>query len=226
MMILKEDGSFEASSGASDNSIGKMFFIGDTFILEEKIASRSGSPADSYYTHDIPTEKEIWDKHLASFDDSPDAEWHDYSEESITQWLSDNSFSAEIPTSSKAAIAKRQDYLDSLAYLIDLTSNEQKNGDELNSAANSYYNGCTDEMNKIYQLCKEKLSDNELDTLNTEQLHWQENLEKEISKFLSNNQVDSIDELKEQSEYFRWGDMILRRICYLVNIYYDYHIHD
>jgi len=226
MESLKMDGSFMASSGSSDNSIGKMLFIGDTFFCDEKICSVGGSPTPSYYIHDMPIDKDTWDKCLISFEDLPDVEWHDYSIEAVNQWLIDNPDSSEMSALPKLATADRQNDLDSLAYLIDLTYSNLKSQEEINTNARSFYNGCNDEMNKFYRLCSEKLSGDELETLSTEQQRWQENFNQRFSGFLSDHLVDSMDDLADQSWYNDFGNMMLKRTLYLLNLYYDDHFYD
>lgn len=226
MESLKQDGSFMSSSGASDNSMGKMLFIDNTFFLDEKISSVGGVNTNSYYIHDIPIDIDTWDKCLVSFDNSLGVEWHDYSKEAIDQWLIDSPVSSETPASPKIATSDRQNYLDSLAYLIDLTISSPENQEKINSNAQSYYNGCNDEMNKIYQLCLEKLSNGEREDLINEQQRWQENFNQRLSGFLSDHLVNSMDDLADQSGYYEFGDMMLRRTFCLINLYYDDHFYD
>ena len=111
MMSLKTDGSFMSSGGASDNSIGKMLFIGDVFFLDEKIRSVGGANIDLYYIRDNSIDKDIWEECLSLFYRLPDVDWHDYSEEVIEQVL-DSPVSYEVSISS----SDRQNYLDSLTY--------------------------------------------------------------------------------------------------------------
>lgn len=226
MENLKQDGSFMSSSGASDNTIGKMLFIDDTYFLDEKISSVGGANTISYYIHDMPIDQDTWDKSLASFDNSLNVEWHDYSKDVIDQWLIEPPVSSEIPALSKIAISDRQKYLDSLAYLIDLTISSPENQEKINENAQRYYNGCKDEMNKIYQMYLDKLTNSDREALIKEQQRWQENFDQRLSRFLSDHLVNSMDDLTDQSGYFEFGDMMLRRTFYLINLYYDYHFYD
>jgi hypothetical protein len=229
MYNLKMDGSFMASNGASDYSVGKILFIGDTFFEDDKIKSVGGVPTDSYFIHDMPIDKDTFDKRLVSFDDLPGVEWHDYSKEAINQWLLDSSVSSEVPALPKIAAADRQNYLDSLAYLMDLRAYYNislKNQEEINSNARNYFKGCNDEMNKIYQLCLENLSGDELDALSTEQQRWQENFNQRLSGFLNEHHVNSMEDLVDQSWYYELGDMMFKQTFYLINFYYDNHFYD
>ena len=220
MYNLKKDGSFESSSGSSDNSMGKMLIIGDTFFCDQKVSSIGGPNIDSYYIHDMPIDKDTWDERVASFDDLPDVEWHEYSKKGVNQWLLDDSSFPKITTTD------RQNYLDSLAYLIVLTNSNIKSQEEANANARSYYNGCNDEMNKIYQLCLEKLSGDELEALSAEQQRWKQNFNRRLSGFLSDHLVNSIEDLTDQSGYYEFGDMMLRRTFSLINLYYDNDFYD
>jgi len=229
MYNLKMDGSFISSSGSSDSSMGKMFFIGDTFFQDDKIKSVGGIPTDSYFIHDIPINKDTFDKHLASFDDLPDVEWHDYSKEAINQWLMDNTDSAEVPALPKIEASDRQNYLDSLAYLMDLRAYYNisfNNQEEFNSNARNYYKGCNEEMNKIYQSGLEKLSGDDLEALSTEQRRWQDEFDQRLSEFLSEHDANSMEDLVDQSWYYQLGDMMLKETFSLINLYYDNHFYD
>lgn len=81
-------------------------------------------------------------------------------------------------------------------------------------------------MNKIYQLCLEKLSGDELEALSSEQQRWQENFNRRLSGFLSDHLVNSMEDLTDQSGYYEFGDMMLRRTFSLINPYYDYDFYE
>lgn len=71
----------------------------------------------------------------------------------------------------------------------------------------SYYDGCFEELNKIYRLCTEKLTGEALETLTAEQQRWEE---------------ENGGEPEEDVLYYEYGDKALRRTLRLSNIYYDY----
>ena len=60
-------------------------------------------------------------------------------------------------------------------------------------------------MNKIYQLCLEKLSGDELEDLSAEQQRWQENFNRRFSGFLSDHLVNGMEDLTDQSGYYEIG---------------------
>ena len=93
-------------------------------------------------------------------------------------------------------ISERQQYLDSLSYLIDLTYDvSNKSDEEYRIDAQNYYTGSQHEMNRIYQLCQEKLSGQELEELKIEQDKWQENFDKRLNQELSDKHLDNIEEM-------------------------------
>lgn len=200
---LKTNGLFMSSSGADANTIGKLFFLQDTFFYSDKIQSYSGN----YSVFDISTNKKTWDEEYQAFRKLSKVEWYNYTKEVIEKKFVDNPIPSESRILSKQEISDRQDYLDSLAYLIDLSSADMKE-------YKSYYNACNDEMNKLYELCLEKLTGDEKDNLINIQSKWQENLD----KVLSNNVSDI--------PYYYCGNILFRRTFYLLNIYYDYHFYD
>lgn len=158
MYNLKADGSFMTSSSSSDTSVSKMLFIGDTFFQNDIVNSVGGTPDITYYIHDMPIDKDTFDKYLDSFYNSPDVEWHDYSKQAINQWLVDSTEMKDVPAVPESDSYDRQNYLNTLAYLMDFRAYYNislEDQEEVNSNARNYYNGCYNEMNKIYQLCLE-----------------------------------------------------------------------
>lgn len=219
---LRKDGSFESSSGADNNKIGKIYFIGDTIFTEYKYKS-SGN---SYFLRDIPIKKETWDKQLTSFMDLPEVDWFNYNKDEINQQFISNSNSKDMSEAVKISINERQEYLDSLSYLMDLTNSTGKSKKAENADAKKYYEGCNKQMKKIYKLCLKESSGNDLQALKKEQQQWKKSFNSILSNYLSRNHVNSIDELEDQYFYFDLVDMILRRTINLVNRYFDYHFYD
>ena len=219
MYNLKKDGSFNQSGSAFESYISKLFFV-DRAIVDDENAIRIETINETYYyLHDIPVDKNMWDKLADSFEKAELAEWHDFSVESINQWVVEDD---SVPTENE-----RQDYLDSLAYLLELTYDYTSKGqEEFNIDSKQYYYGCKDELNKIYQLCMEKLSGNKLEELEAEQQHWQETIEHRLLIDLQANQVSDIEELDKWTIYYTYGDMLLRRTIHLINVYYDVHFYD
>lgn len=223
MYNLKEDGTFDSASSSSDDFMGKMIFIGDTFITSDKMHYFYSS----LYIHDVLVTQETWDEYKASYDATPSVAWHEFSEDSIEQWLGDESFFTEIPEATMELVNERQNCLDSLSYLIDLNYNyTKKSQEEFNTDAKSYYDGCNEELTRIYELCEERLSEDEFEALNTDQQRWQESVDQRLVEDLSSYQVNSIEELENKTLYFTYGDIVLRRTVRLMNLYYDNHFYE
>ena len=229
MYNLKADGSFMTSSGSSDTSVSKMLFIGDTFFQDDMINSVGGTPDISYFIHDMPIDKDTFDKHLDSFDSLPDVEWHDYSNQAINQWLVDNTDTKDVRELPKPDSYDRQNYLDSLAYLMDLRAYYNislEDQEELNSNARNYYDGCYNEMNNIYQLCLKKSSGDELEVLRNTQQEWQDHYDERLFEYLIEHNSNNMEDLVDQSMYYQLGDIMLRKTFYLANLYYDCYFYD
>ena len=206
MYNLKADGSFMTSSSSSDTSVSKVLFIGDTFFQDDIVNSLGGTPDVTYYIHDMLIDKDTFDKHLDSFDNSSDVEWHDYSKQTINQWLVDSSDTKDVPAVPKSDSYDRQNYLDTLAYLMDFRAYYNislEDQEEVNLNARNYYNGCYNEMNKIFKLCLEKLTGDELEALRTTQQEWQEHYDKRLSEYLSEHNANNMEDLVDQSKYYQ-----------------------
>lgn len=218
MSNFKEDGSFDSSGSSSDYSTGKMLFIGDTFITSDELHFFYSS----HYIDDVLVPQETWDEYVAAYEATSNVVWHDFSEESMEQWFEDESFFVEIPSETMELMTERQNCLDSLSYLIDLTYNyTKKSQEEFNADAKSYYDGCNEELTRIYELCGERLSEEELEALNTDQQRWQESVDQRLAEELESYQVNDIEELENKALYYTYGDIILKRTVRLINIFYS-----
>lgn len=221
MYNLKADGSFMTSSSSSETSVSKMLFIGDTFFQDDIVNSVGGTPDITYYMHNKPIDKDTYDKHLDSFYCLLDVEWHDYSKQAIDQLLVDSTDTKNVPVLPKSDSYDRQNYLDSLAYLMDLRAYYNislEDQEEVNSNARNYYNDC---YNEIFQLCLEKLSGDELEVLRTTQQKWQDRYDQRLSEYFSEHNANNMKDLVDQSVYYQLGDMMLNEIFYLINLYYN-----
>lgn len=145
-------------------------------------------------------------------------ELHEFSQEAINEWVIDNS---EYPENNKS-YNERQDYLNSLNYLLDITYDYiYKDLESFNEDGKKYYYNCIAELNKIYELCIGRLTGNELEEFKAAQQVWQEGIDLRLAEDLCNSgQACSIEELDKWVLYYNYGDMILRRTLHLVNIYY------
>ena len=118
----------------------------------------------------------------------------------------------------------RQEYMDSLQYLIELTRNYTEGDlEKRNAYAKKYYDSCKDEMNKIYEMCIKKHDDSDLRKM---QQVWETGFVNRLSEDLKKYDVCSIEELEDRAIYFTYGDMMLRRTLLLINIYYDCDFYD
>lgn len=222
---LREDGTHMGDAGAGDIWIERLLFIDDTFVKDEIAHMEEGYSYGNYTFHGINVDKSVWDDTESSFFETKEAEWHDFTEEAIREWVTENSLLADISIEVAAELSERQRYLDSLSYLIELTLdcslNEQENPEQYRADAESYYKGCTEEMNRIYELCLQKLSGQDLEDFQAEQQRWHEAQELNLWRDLNDIHYNSIEELEERPPrlYFDYGDRIFRRILRLIDIY-------
>lgn len=223
---LREDGTHMGDAGAGDIWIEKLYFIGDTFTKDETAHMEEGYSYGIYTFHDINVDKSVWDDIESSFYDIKEAEWHEFTEDAICKWVTENSLFTDISIEAAVEISERQSYLDSLYYLIELTFdsnlNRQENPERYRADAESYYEGCAKEMDKIYGLCLEKFSGQDLENFQAEEQQWKEEMNLNMLHDLNDSYYNSIDELieKASSLYFDYGDRLFRRTLYLINIYY------
>lgn len=223
MGSFKKNGLFEQIDGCDAGKIGKLHYIGDVMVPDEALRM-----ADQYtfYLYDMISDEEIWREIEDSYYESPDVEWHDYTEKAVHEWITENTLFTEISAETTKNSNIRQEYLDSLSYLIDITYDFWlKNDEEYRKAAVAYYDGCQKEMDKIYELCQEKLSGEELEELQNEQQDWRENFELRLEKELSRYELENMEgllEIEDRSAYFRYGEIMLRRALRLVDIYYGF----
>ncbi|MCM1537097.1 MAG: hypothetical protein NC254_01720 [bacterium] len=227
MNLLKENGAFHSAGSAFEGSVGKLCFIGDTAVTDDKLRFLESIDRESYYIDDILVDSSEYENALALFDETPEAEWYRYTEETVREIFVEDGLFTE-PAAEVAENAKeRQAYLDSLSYLFDLTCGyTSKTPEEFNADAKSYYDGCYEEMNRIYQLCQERLSGEMLEALNVEQQHWEESNAETLEERLQVYYADSIEELEDRTLYYTYGDIALRRTIRLINLYYGFDFYD
>lgn len=225
MGSLNKNGAFETAAGATDIGIEKLYFIGNVFVTNEGARRTS---IDSFYVHDIITDEKTWYEICDLFDQSSKVEWHEYTEDSVNKWIVKNPSFPDMPTEILKSISERQQYLDSLFYLIEQTHgllSVEKDKED----AQEYFDSRINELNKIYQLCQEKFSGEELKALEEEQKHWEDNFKQRLNEELELRRMDSIEELKNLEYrylYCQYGDIIFRRTLELINLYYDFHFYD
>lgn len=232
MNLLNAQGTFMFSSGADNGGIGKFYFIKDTMVCNEAIRMEN---IDSYYIHDIISNREIWNNKNDLFDASQKVEWYEFTEEQIASKFEDNPLFEEPSPERLENSRERQRYIDSLYYLIELTFDTSKKAkSEYKEDARVYFNSCMQEMNKIYQLCQDKMTGEELAALQEEQQLWMDNFEKRANIDLEVYKFDNLEELLDNDSgyvyygyvYYEYVDIILRRVLALVDLYYGCHFYD
>ena len=220
MLQLKEDGSSYGTASSSEHWIQKRYFVGDTVLDNDKLHVDD----TSYYIDDLIAGKEEADELETVFKNVPEVEWYDYSEESILQHIEGNVLFSKVSQEKMERMNGRQEYMDSLQYVIDLARNyTEEDLEKRNIYAKKYYDSCKDEMNKIYEMCIKKHDDPEMRKM---QQVWETGLVNRLSEDLKKYDVCSIEELDDRAIYFTYGDMMLRRTLQLINIYYDCDYYD
>lgn len=227
MSSLNTYGAFESLGGAADGAIEKFYFIGDTIIENKAIQMKD---ENTFYIHDRISNREAWDEINDLFHQSLKVEWYQFTEEKINECIGENFLFTELSTEISENVKERQLYLESLNYLIEYTYDIwKKNPEEYKESAIKYYDSCVCEMNKIYQLCEQKLTGEELETFQKEQQRWQADYEQRLNKELEKYQIDSVEgllEIDDRYRYYSYGDIVLRRIFRMIDIYYDFHFYE
>lgn len=122
---------------------------------------------------------------------------------------------------------QRQSYIDSLSYLIDMTYDyTKKSSQDLNADAKKYYHACQEELDKIYELCIKKLPKEEAEKLKEDQTDWEEIIHQRLTDDLKRYPADNIEKLEDQSICYTYGDILLKRIFHLINVYFEVHFYD
>lgn len=231
MEALRENGAFIGCDGAFVETIEKLFFVGDTYITDNKIHWELFDHGYRYHIDDILISESDYYSAKADMplDEVPEVQWHDYTEDAVNEFIVDNPLFAELPAELEKSIKERQAYLDSLSYLIELTYKSlEKSQEEEYADAKSYYDGCNKEMERIYQLCQEKLSGSALEALADEQQIWERSNGRELGERIRDSSIDSMEKLEERMSlfYIVYGDITLRRTFKLINLYYGYEFYE
>ena len=91
---LKEDGTFNFSSGAADNGAGKLSFASDSYKTDMLGYSESSQSGDnltiSYFINNETTTKEAFDSFMNEQAAKKDAVWYEFSPENLEAELSSN----------------------------------------------------------------------------------------------------------------------------------------
>ncbi len=119
MSSIRENGTFHSENSAFEVFVNKLYFIGDTIVADRKISwLMSNNDKMSYSIDDLSVGEEDYERANALYEECPEAEWHDYTEEEVSKFIVEDSLPTE---TAKETAKERQVYLDSLSYLLDLT---------------------------------------------------------------------------------------------------------
>ena len=206
---LNREGFFGFSSGAEDNGSGKMFFIKDVIITDD-IMERY---YDRHYVKDIKVSEEVAEAVEVAVGQIDEVTWEPYTVQDVASYVWMTPLFAEafemIPPNEK------QEYLDSLYYLIEMYR------DETPESKQEFYYACLEEMDKIYDLCVEKYIDEELRVLQKRQRRWEMTLLEQMREDTGESLLDLSRLEGEDINWHGYGGTILKRICNLVNEYYE-----
>lgn len=214
MQNLQKNGTFVSSGGAADNSLGKLRFLGKYYDIDEQAYSKSNIDGSiNYYLHDKSIDWELFTK-LAYAKDT--VEWYHFTEKNINEKLIHN---PDIQWKTLDSITQtdrqKQNYFDSLAYLIEL---EERNRPDI------YYDAWDNELNKIYQLLSEKLSETEMEQLRIEQRNWitlRDELARHQYELWSNSDSKYFRDDALSIHFGTMTDITRRRTYYLIDLYFD-----
>lgn len=218
---LKKEGLFYSSSGAGYSQVNRLYFTGETW--ESNILAEHAEM--QYFVKDTIADERAWKKAYEEFEKKESAEWYEFTAENIETYVLKNTDLAIKYSDLPKEIRERQEYLDSLSYLQELTYDlYQKSEEEYKEDAKEYYDSCQREMEKIRKLCMEKEGNAGNTEPEKEQQLWQENFDKRLQGTLSIHKCNSMEELLNTNFrflYWEYGDMVLRRTLCLVDRYYE-----
>lgn len=223
MNTLKKNGVFHSSSSSDEYSWQKLFFIGNNFLTDEMLYRSQ----DFYYANDIPIEQELWEVMDSACNNLQNVEWYEFTDDAIDLQIIKNPLFSDISAEKAITTDERQKYLESLSYLVDMTYDyTEKNQEERNVSAKRYYTSCLEEMDKIYKLCNENFSAEDAEALSKSQQYWKENIDRSFKSMLIKYGVNSIEDMEDQSLYYAYGDVVLRRTFALINDYFNWDFYD
>lgn len=173
LLSLKNDGSYRASSSATDTSFGKMRFLKNYYDTDVFAFSVGQSPTN-YYIGDDAVEKDAFDELWTAHENLPDVEWHEFASDTLKEWLPDDYAAKTLLPSDERQTSEMQLYLDSLADLLycNYLSPEDPAQNDYDAIDQKYYDGWDQALAKIYELLLQKLSDEDRQALNDDQQRW------------------------------------------------------
>ncbi len=223
MENLQKAGSFISSSGAADNDISKLRFLGDTYDTEELIWSESElNGSVLFFDHDVPIDDNTFSSQIDSLNNNVD--WYHFTSKNIKKWIANRPVTLITkPLMPTANISERQKYLDSLSYLLTDSYKDTytENRKLANDRALKRYKSWDSELNKIYQLLKKKLPATDMQKLRTEELQWikiRDQRAKQVFSEWSNDKYgkEYADEMRNNTR----SDITRRRTYQLIDLYY------
>lgn len=220
-MNLREEGLYESTGGAAYGKINRLYFLGKTW--EQDVLAEMDY--QSYYRKDMVCDEAVWKQECEEFNKKDSAEWYAFTPENIATYVLENEELTIKYSDLPQNVRNRQEYLDSLSYLQELTYDlYQKSEEKYKEDAKAYYNACQKEMEKILNQCIEKEGPRGEAELEKEQQLWQENFDRRRQETLSIYRCDSMEELLNTNDrylYFSYGDMMLRRTLRLLDRYFE-----
>ena len=202
---LKNDGSYRASSSATDTSFGKMRFLKNYYDTEVFAFSVGQSPTN-YYIVDNAVEKDAFDELWTAHENLPDAEWHEFASDTLKEWLPDDYAAKAQSPDVERQTSEMQLFLDSLTDLLycNYLSREDPAQNDYDAIDRKYYDGWDQALAKIYDLLLQKLSDEDRRSLNDEQQRW----------------LDQREKLATTAPMSFVGDMTKMRTYHLISAYF------
>lgn len=83
MMALKQDGTFRASGGASDNGYSRLRFTGADLSVEDFMWLTENGSGGSYTLEGESVNRDEYFRAIEAQDAKPDAEWQEYTSENL-----------------------------------------------------------------------------------------------------------------------------------------------
>ncbi len=213
MYDLKQNGMFWMSGGATYGTISRLMFVEDVPVTYS-IAEYNGSyDSEDCYQYGILVDKAVWEEVQSFYNKQPNVGWHQISQTEINHVITAYTGDEELSEEQWAAMEERQEYLDSLLYLVEYTYDCTKEEDYVKENAKLYYDGCLTELNKIYEKCLSQLSGDKKAAFIEEQDMWEHSME----FYMTENDAPFYTEANKQ---FMHADRVLERILYLIDVYY------
>jgi uncharacterized protein YecT (DUF1311 family) len=177
--MLKVDGTFWSSGGASDNECGKLRFNSNAYETDVlgymKSSQDNGNLTISYSINNKPVTKEAFDSFTKEQNGKKGVDWYELSESNIKTKIADNQSSSNPQSSNLNQGSKKQEYKAKL----DKIKLEFKGYNSASATTNDMYQEVCKEykewdaaLNEIYGVLKVQLSASDMKNLQNEELQW------------------------------------------------------